>query len=207
MRAYSTAYGLKSASRAGFKPKSSSCSLLSLIRVLSIGSTFCSSTSPARTFATSSINCSIVGREVRQFANCLRDVCGSRISSCIVAKFPHSLCVLRIALAGLSPPALARLRSCSITPHCMSKHCLARLKLSLSATRFCQYGSAIAIPSALNAPMTCIHPLHSALVMHSGHQSIQNRQYSSGGFAAFAASASAFINWLVSMSVPQIALR
>lgn len=85
----------------------------------------------------------------------------------------------------------------------LTASCLAERRAFLS----CLLAMNAAPPIAAIAPKACTQLAHSALVMHKGHQSIQNRQYSCGGFAAFAASASAFINWLVSMSVPQVALR
>lgn len=85
----------------------------------------------------------------------------------------------------------------------LTASCFAERRAFLS----CRLAMNAAPPIAAIAPKACTQLAHSALVMQKGHQSIQNRQYSCGGLAAFAASASAFINWLVSMSVPQIALR
>ena len=190
-------------SRSAFSPKPSSSRLLACIKPSSTGSTFSSAILPSRMAKDNSPSSDTVARAALQIASCPRDICGGRTSSNIAARFAPQPSVRR----GAPPAAIAINRIDSIIPHSIIKHCLARLKFSLSVRHFCQYGTAPATKTARREPTNCIHPLHSALVMHSGHQSIQNRQYSCGGFAAFAASASAFINWLVSMSVPQIALR
>ena len=70
------------------------------------------------------------------------------------------------------------------------------------AFRSCLLAIHAAPPMAAIAPRACTQLAHSALVMQVTQVSHQNRQYSCGGFAAAAASPSAFINSTVFMPPP-----
>ena len=184
--------------RSGVTPRLSRCCALEFNNSSSARSTLSSAICAAAPFARSSLNCSAVTRAIRQIVSCRSESPGARTSSYERSRFAHSFRALDRASTGPSSAVLTWNRSALIKAHCINKHCLARMKFSLSADHFCQYGNPIAITSASMAPMTCIHPDHSDLVMHVPHQSTQNKQYSGCGFAATAASAKAFTNWFAS---------
>lgn len=178
--------------RTAFNPKPSSCLLLVSINDSSIGTTCASATFPSRMLVVNWFSWATVTRAERQIPICSRDIFGGLTSSYIAARFTHRSCAPTRTMRGLSPADLASFRISSINPHCINRHCLARLKFSLSACHFCQYGIAPATKTASSEPTTCIHPDHSDFVMQVAQESIQNKQISVGG--------GAMGSWLVSMS-------